>query len=167
MPIVVVFLALAGSIAIFFLYPHLRVLAGAVIALFTALVVYIIVDQGGEEEADAQRIAPNELTLSDITLAEDPRFIRLTGRVTNGSPQYHLREFDLTVTVRDCPAEDAADADCAVIAQDTGIARVDVPAGQTRAFDAVIQFRAQTPSTGVARIEHDITRTHATPPPIR
>jgi len=162
MPFIAFFFVLAGAIAVFVIYPRLRVIAGTVMVLFSALLAYLWLGGAGEAVRDQTRIAATDLTLSDLELVEDARFLRFTGRVTNGAADAELRDFHVQITMRDCPAPQTPPADCAIIAQDTGIARVDVPAGQTRAFSAVINFVDMPEVIGVPVWDHSITAVRAT-----
>lgn len=157
MPFVIIFLVLAGAAAIYVLYPHLRKMALMFILLFGAILAYVVVDEVLDRGLGPQELTAADLTLADVALAEDLRYLRLTGRVTNGSADRTLREFTLRLTEFDCPAADTPRADCAIIAQNTGIARVDVPPGQTRDFEAIVRFTSRTVPKGVPAWQEEIT----------
>jgi len=162
MPFVVFFLILAGAAAIFVLYPHLRTLAGGVFVLFGLVLGYLVFDQWFGRDAAASAMGPEQLVLSDLSLEDGTRFQTLSGRVENTSETARLRSFDLRVRVLDCPSEDSADTECAIIAEDDGVARVDVPAGQVRDFKATIGFASRAAPKGAVRWLHDITDVRAT-----
>ncbi|MEM8789226.1 MAG: hypothetical protein AAGE76_13285 [Pseudomonadota bacterium] len=140
MPIAVFFVVLTGSVAIALLYPHLRVVAIVIAAFCAALIGFIAVDRVGEVGRAADRISVEDITLSEVALSFEPRYMRMTGRAANASNAHQLREFTVQATLRDCPAEDSAADECAVIGQETGIARVDIPPGQVRPFAVVLGF---------------------------
>ena len=163
MPFVVFFLLLAGAGVIFVLYPHLRMLAGAVFVFFAGLLGYLVADQWLGDDPTKADIGSEVVTVSDLRLIEGSRFQKVTGRVLNGSDSARLRSFDVHIQVLDCPDEDSAEADCAIIADDTGVARVDVPPGQVRDFEATLGFIGQTAPKGVMRWTHEIGEVRATP----
>ncbi|WP_112323458.1 hypothetical protein [Oceanibium sediminis] len=162
MPIVVFFLILAGAIAVAILYPHLRILALGVVALFGSLAAYLFFGDYGTPANQGQRISVDELVLEDVTFVQDNRFDRLQGRVTNTSEAYRLRDFDVAVRLFDCPLPDAERSACNVVGEETGIARADVPAGQTRPFDAVLGLSQLPALKGVLVWDYEITSTRAT-----
>ena len=104
-----------------------------------------------------------DIELSDMVLTEGSRFQKLSGRVTNASAQADLRSFDIRIRVLDCPDASSDDTDCAIIADDTGLARVEVPPGQTRDFEATLGFSSRTQPKGVTRWVHEIGAVRGTP----
>lgn len=162
MPFAAFFLVLAGALAIAVLYPHLRVLAIMVFVVFAAVFGFLLFDQTTEGDRLRARIPVELVAISDLELTEGARYTRISGRVANGHDVYQLRDFDIESTLYDCPAADTPRADCAVIAQDTAIARVDVPPGQTRTFEAALSFTSRPPPKGVEVWEHRVTGTRGT-----
>lgn len=163
MPIAALFIVIAGAVAVAILYPHLRILALAMLVLFGGVLGAYFLTGNGTVERQAALIPAEELVVSDVDLTAGVRFETLTGRVTNPSDSYRLRSFDVTVTLHDCPDALVPLETCATIAQDRGTARVDVPPGQTRAFRAVVGFAAVPPLQGVLRWDYRISATTATP----
>lgn len=162
MHIIVFFVALTAAVSTFILYPRLRLPAGLLVAFFVGLIVYVFFfDTRGEEARRAERISPDELELTDVTFTQDLRFSRLEGRVRNLSERYRLRDFDIRVTMYDCPDVGTSLEDCAVIAQDTGIARVDLPPGQVRHFETVLRFTDVPAPEGVVVWDHRVTGVRA------
>ncbi|MEL6680226.1 MAG: hypothetical protein AAFQ51_16100, partial [Pseudomonadota bacterium] len=62
----------------------------------------------------------------------------------------------------DCPTEDSALPDCAQIGEDAGVARLDLPPGQLRAFDATLRFSGLPAVTGVLKWDFDVDYVRAT-----
>ncbi|MEM8868930.1 MAG: hypothetical protein AAF848_04215 [Pseudomonadota bacterium] len=164
MPIAAFFVVFAGSIVLAVLYPHIRAVAIMIGLVCTAILVFIVVDRGSTPERQRAVIAVQELRLSDVEFSETSRFTRLSGRVQNTSSAHQLREFSILATLYDCPDTEVALPSCEVIAQDEGIARVDVPPGQTRAFEAILGLTQRLSPKGDARWDFDILSTRATAP---
>lgn len=163
MPIAGFFVVLAGALAIAILYPHLRVMAIAVVVFMCALLGYLFFDMTTQTDRRVTLIDQSELRFDALDLRQDSRFSRLAGRVTNTSDTARLRDFSVTVHLMDCETPETPRPECATIAEDTGIARVDLPAGQTRAFEVVLSFRDTPDVTGVLVWDHTISDIHATP----
>jgi hypothetical protein len=143
-------------------YPEFRkpgLIAGAVAA--AGLAVYFSRQQP-EAARSGSLIAPEELTVDGLTLEQTLRGASLTGRVTNGSVDYRLRDLTLTLRLRDCPAPDTPPADCPVIGESRAIARPDAPPGQIRALSAHFTFTELPPVLGTLRWDWRITETRAT-----
>ncbi len=162
MPVVIIFLLIAGAIAIAWLYPHLRALALGVLMLFLVIFAGAWLMSGNETAREAERIGLDEVTLSDLVFSDDPRVARLSGRVANGSPLFRLREMEIRVTLHDCPAPEAELESCAIIADALTTARVDVPPGQVRRFEGVLRFSARPEPDGLLRWHHTLEATRAT-----
>ncbi len=140
MPIAALFLILSGAVAVAWLYPAYRVLAGAVVLLFLGLIAAYFLTTGSETDRATSRIPADALVLEDVKLGPIGTAQRLTGRVTNRSDRYTLLALDLRVTLDDCPEPDSAPEECETIAESDGTALVDVPPGQSRAFQAALRF---------------------------
>ncbi len=105
----------------------------------------------------------DEVTLSDLAIVRTDRGgLTLTGRVTNGSQRYRLRDLTLAVRLRDCPDPAAAVETCPVIGEATAIARPDAPPGQIRALNAHFVFSKVPPVVGTLRWDWRITAIRAT-----
>ena len=138
MPIVVLVLALVTyAYAMIAWAPFRRpgLALGAAIAL--GLAIYFWLAEAETEEA-ATRITPDDLVLDELAIERTIRGAALSGRVLNRSDRYRLRDMTLTLRLRDC-AVDAA-ADCPVVAESSAIARPDAPPGQLRPFTARFLF---------------------------
>lgn len=163
MPIAVLVLALVGYGYAIVVLPHARLplaVAGVVIAV--GLAVYFWRQAPPESELAGQRIAPDELTFDRLDLAQTERGATLTGRVTNGSESYRLREMTLDVRLRDCPAPDAMPETCPAIGEASAIARPDAPPGQIRAFSAHFIFANRPGVTGTLRWDWEVRELRAT-----
>ncbi|MEM8658013.1 MAG: hypothetical protein AAGF22_07940, partial [Pseudomonadota bacterium] len=132
----------------------------------SAILAFLVFDRVGAPERQRAVIAIQEVKLSEVEIIESRRFTKLTGRVQNTSGIHRLREFALEATLYDCPDAEVALPSCEVIAQDTGLSRVDVPAGQTRAFEAVLGLTERLEPRGLTRWEFDIVSTRASDPPL-
>ena len=164
MPIAAFFVVFTGAFTVAVLYPHLRAIAIMVSLICGGILGFLWIDQAGRERGHQTDIGPDEVTLSSIELEDGARFTRIAGRVRNDSTSHHLREFTLTATLYDCPDEGATRSDCAVIAQQDAIARVDVPPNQTRGFEAIVGLADHLTAQGVAVWDYDITGTRASAP---
>jgi hypothetical protein len=162
MPIVVLVLVLVAYGYVMLAYPEYRTwglaLGGAVAAGLGAY--FWLTDP--ETQRTAIRIAPEELTLDNLTLERTVRGAVLEGRVRNGSEDFRLREMTIDLRLHDCPDEEADLAECPVIGGATAIARPDVPPGEIRGFRANYLLANLPPATGVLRYEWVVTETRAT-----
>lgn len=163
MPIVVIFLFVAGAIAVAVLYPHLRAIALAVISVFAAIFTAYFFFSDTESDRAVTRISVEELVLSDVELEHTARYSAITGRVLNASESYQLRTFDIEVTMFDCETETQDLSECATVAQDQTTSRIIVPAGQTRDFRAVLDLRSAAATRNIAKWDHKVTNVTATP----
>ncbi|NNU81109.1 hypothetical protein HMH01_11750 [Halovulum dunhuangense] len=166
MPIAIFFLILAGALAVAVLYPHMRPAAAVIGAFAGALLGWVVTDRVLAPDPAASGIAVEKVALSDLVLSREPRLSRISGRVTNLDTDLRLADFTLRTTLYDCPEVESALEDCAVIGQDAGIARVDLPAGQTRAFHVVMRFADMPEPAGVLRWDHAVTQVRAAGQPV-
>lgn len=163
MPIAVLILALVGYGYALLMLPQARpalLIAGVVIGVGLALYFW----RGGPSEAEraAERITPAELAFDQLDLARSGRGATLTGRVTNGSESYRLREISLDLRLRDCPTPETAPETCPTIGEASAIARPDVPPGQIRGFSAHFLFTNVPPVAGTLRWDWQVTGLRAT-----
>ena len=161
MPIAIFFVALAGALIVAVADRQLRPVAILFAIVMSALLAYVVWDQWLRGGRLPPRMTLEQLQLDDLQVASDARFVRVSGRAANTSERFRLREFRMRTTVHDCPDADSALPDCVVIAQDDGIARVDVPPGQARRFEAVFSFRNMPEATGVTVWDHQILEVRA------
>jgi hypothetical protein len=162
MPLAVLVLALVAYAYALVAVPAFR-RPGVAIALIIAIGLAVYFARSGSEATrSATRIAASELTLSDVALARTGRGATLSGRVTNGSPRYRLRDLTLAVRLRDCPEPSTSVDACPVIGEATAIARPDVPPGQIRALRAHFVFSSVPPVAGTLRWDWRITAIRAT-----
>lgn len=164
MPIAIFFFVFSGAIVIALLYPHLRVLAVAAALLCAVLLGVLFYDHASAPERQATALTPGDIALSDVALIAEPRYLKLAGWVENKSAVQRVRDFNLRTKLYDCPTEDAELSDCAVIGEQDGIARVDLPPSQTRTFEAVLGFTSSNTARGVLRWEYEVTSVRATDP---
>ncbi len=150
MPVVILLVVLTVATAVAILYPQVRIAAVAVIVVFLGL-TGIYFTTSGTSLTEERKLDVASVVLDDVGLSAAQGFSRLSGRVTNADATAQLRSFKIDLRLFDCPEEQSALEDCAVIAEDDGIARVDVPAGQTRSFESVHRFTDQPPLKGVLR----------------
>lgn len=162
MPIAIFFAALAGSLIVAISDRQLRPVALIFAAVMAALLSYVTWDQLFRGTPVAPHMTIEELVLSDLQVEQDPRLQRVSGRVENLSEGFRLREFTILATLNDCPAADIDLPECAVIAQDDGIARVDVPPGQARSFHAVFSFRDVPEPMGTTVWDYEVLQLRAT-----
>lgn len=163
MPIAVLVLFLVGYGYALVALPQARLplaVAGVVIGL--GLGVYFWHEGPSEAEQAATRIAASELAFDQIDLARSGRGATLTGRVTNGSDRYRLREVALDLRLRDCPAPEMDPEACPTIGEASAITRPDVPPGQIRAFSAHFVFANVPPVAGTLRWDWTVTGLRAT-----
>lgn len=163
MPIAVLVLALVGYGYALVVLPRARVpllIGGVLVAI--GLTLYLRQQAPPESVLEIERIAPDELTFDRLDLTQTERGATLTGRVTNGSESYRLRELTLEVRLRDCPEPDAAPETCPAIGQASAISRPDVPPGQIRAFSAHFIFANRPGVTGTLRWDWEVTALRAT-----
>jgi len=162
MPIVILILALMAYAYALVTEPGFRrwgLVGGAAVGLGLAIYFFATAPEATRAEL---RIPPEEITLDALDLETSERGAVLTGRVTNGSEAFRLREMTLRLTLHDCPDADAALESCPVIGEATAIARPDVPPGQVRAFSAHFIFANVPAPTGVLGWDWQIPETRAT-----
>ncbi len=167
MHIAIFFAALAGALIAAITDRQLRPVALMFAGVMAALLAYVIWDAMLRTPDGPPEMALEQLELTELAVEQDERFVRVSGRAANLSETFRLREFRLLATLHDCPAADSAFTDCEVIAQDDGIARVDVPAGQVRAFSAVFSFRNVPDLHGIPIWDYELTELRATDEPAR
>lgn len=162
MPIAVLVLSLVAFGYVLIRWPAARLpglLAAAVVAAILGLTLS---RQPPEGTLVTTRIPADQLTLDQIAFARTPRGASISGRVTNGSPSYRLRDMTLTLRLHDCPADDTPRDQCPVIGESRAIARPDVPPTQIRAFTAHFGFAGVPPVEGRLDWDLAITETRAT-----
>ncbi len=162
MPIVVLFLIFAGALIIAVLYPHLRLLAVAVVALFSALLAAYFLTSDGDGSARADRIPPDEVMLSELDFTDDQRLGKLSGVVENRSETWRLRGFDLQLSLMTCVDADAPET-CKIFAEENGLSRVDIPPGQVRRFEVPFPITGQSVPGEDLVWKVRVTATKATP----
>jgi hypothetical protein len=162
MPIVVLVLALLAYAYALIAAPGFRrwgLLLGAAVGL--GLAVYFW-QTSPETARNAQRIDASELILDQLAYETTQRGATVTGRVTNGSEAFRLREMTIALRLHDCPEAEIPIAECPVIGQSRAIARPDAPPGQIRAFTAHFMFSNVPAVAGILRWDWDIVETRAT-----
>jgi hypothetical protein len=162
MPIAVLVLTLVAYGYVLLVYPEIRRAALLVGALLAAALAAYFLWATPEAQVAETRIAPEDLTLDHIETERTPRGATVTGRVTNGSERYRLRDMTLVLRLLDCPDPADLPDSCPVIGESTAIARPDVPAGQIRAFTAHFIFSGVPPVVGTFRTELTVTATRGT-----
>ncbi|MEM6946425.1 MAG: hypothetical protein AAF565_21990 [Pseudomonadota bacterium] len=161
MPIIAFVLILGAAVATAILYPPARILAIAVVVGLLVLVRIYFLTLGNDDGIDARQLAAEAVALDAVALEEARGLTYLRGRVTNADEEARLRSFRIDLKLFDCPDAEGPLTDCAVIAEDEGIARVDVPPGQTRAFESVHRFSDRPDVLGTVRWEIEITGAEA------
>lgn len=163
MPIAILVLFLVGYGYALVVLPQARLpLAAAGVVIGLGIAAYLWQQGPSEAERSATRIAAGELSFDQLDLARSGRGATLTGRVTNGSAAYRLREMSLDLRLRDCPSPETDPADCPTIGEASAIARPDAPPGQIRAFSAHFSFANVPPVTGTLRWDWTVTALRAT-----
>jgi len=154
--VVEVFIVLSLYIYVLFRLPEMRI-AGTIIAtvLIGGLLYYTITAPSAPEE-EMNRITVAEIVIEDANLEPDPRVTKLSGRVINNATAYVLTGIVFDVKLYDCPTEDTPLTACFIIGEDTKEARVSVPPGQLRAFEAALIFANLPPVEGVLRWDYSV-----------
>lgn len=163
MPIAVLVLFLVGYGYALVTMPQARLplgVAGILVGL--GLAVYLWHEGPPEAERALSRIATTDLAFDQLDLSRNGRGATLTGRVTNGSARYRLREMSIDLRLRDCPAPETDPETCPTIGEASAIARPDVPPGQIRSFSAHFVFANVPPVEGTLRWNWEVTGLRAT-----
>jgi hypothetical protein len=163
MPIAVLVLTLVAFAWALIASPGFRplgIVGGLVAAALLGL--YLWRQAPSESERSAGRIGPDELVLDSLTLERTARGASLTGRITNGSGRYRLRDLTLSVRLRDCPEATTPPESCPVIGEARSVARPDVPPGQIRALTAHFVFSDLPPLGGTLAWDWRIIAIRAT-----
>jgi len=161
MPIALIFFALLLAIAILWRFPEYRLGVGAGLLLIGAVFSAYFLLSEPALKSQSVALPADMLTLRDVTITPEPRFVTLQGQVLNQSSTADLLDMSLQLNALDCPAEVDAISECIVIGSDDGVARVAVPAGQLRAFEATFMLRNLPTPEGVLRWHYLITDTRA------
>lgn len=161
MPIVILVLALVAYAIALLVQPGFRrwgLLGGASVGLGLAIYFFL---NAPESTRAGLRIPPEEVILDGLELETSGRGAILSGRVTNGSESYRLREVTLRLQLHDCPELELPPADCPVIGDATAIARPDAPPGQIRALSAHFIFSNVPEPAGVLAWDWQIVETRS------
>lgn len=162
MPIIALVAALALLAYATIAAPRLRLAVLAFgLAVALGLGVYLV-RSTPESAREIIRIAPEDLTLDQTDFSRQGRGAVLTGRVLNGSPDWHLRDMTLVLHIRDCPPETEDIAACPIIGEATALTHPDTPPGQIRAFRALFALPNLPPATGELRWDWRVIATRAT-----
>lgn len=161
MPIAILVLSLVAFGYGMIRWPQARIPGLIAAALVAAILGFTAMRQTPEATRAATRILPDALTLDQIAFERTARGASVSGRVTNGSPNYRLREMTLLLRLHDCPGDTPRDQ-CPVIGESRAIARPDVPPTQIRAFTAHFGFAGVPPVAGRLDWEMSILETRAT-----
>lgn len=147
MPIAVLILALVGYGYALLTIPEFRrpgLIGGVLVALALAVFFW-------RQEAEPDRIAPEQITLDQLDFEQTLRGATLSGRVANGSERRTLIDMTLTLTLRECADPDDAPNTCPIVGEASAIARPGVPPGQIRGFSAHFILSNLPPLAGVLR----------------
>ncbi len=136
--------------------PQFRLAGGIVAAALLGGLSYYILATNPEPRAEMRRIEVVEVTLSDVELDIGIRISELSGRVVNASEKFDMTGILLNVKLFDCPTADSELSECYTIGEDSGEARVTVPPGQLRSFNASLLFTSLPEIIGEIRWTHEI-----------
>ncbi len=156
MPVALLFLVVAGAAAVAVLHPRYRIVAITALVLLAGVTSLYFLTLG-DEAADADPLIPaSAVSLNGVELTEERGYFRLSGRVTNGAAAGTLTRFTVDVVIYDCPEEESPTEECAIIAESEGLARVEVPPGQTRTFSSIHRFSDTPEPLGVRTWDHTV-----------
>jgi len=162
MPVAILILVLIAYAYVMLSTPKARVpgaVAGLVIAAGLGWYFY---STSSETVTASRRITVEDLRIDQLQLDQTVRGATLRGRVENLSQTGRLREMTIEVRLFDCPDATTDLAQCAIIADGSAIARVDVPPGQLRAFSGYYVFPDRPDVTGESRWESRVIAVRAT-----
>ncbi len=146
---------------ILFYMPQFRLAGGIIAAALLGGLAYYLLSSNPVQQAELRRIDVVDVTLSELEFDLGIRTSTLKGRVVNGSENFDLTGVLVDVILYDCPDETSDLADCYIIGQDGGEARVTVPPGQLRDFTANLLFIGLPELTGTFRWAHTVTALRA------
>lgn len=156
MVFVEIFVVLSLYVYVLFRLPEMRI-AGSIIAIvLIGGLIYYTVTAPNAPEAELNRIADADVSITDVNLEFEPRLAKLTGRVLNNSTDYRLTGIRFDVKLYDCETEDTPLEACFVIGDDQKEARLSAPAGQLRAFETSLLFTNLPEITGVLRWDYSV-----------
>jgi hypothetical protein len=162
MPVAILILVLLAFAYAMASTPRARVpgaIAGVVIA---AGLGWYFFSTSSETVTASRRITIEDLRIDQLQLDQTVRGATLRGRVENLSETGRLREMTIEVRLFDCPDTTTGLEECAIIADGSAIARVDVPPGQLRAFSGYYVFPDRPAVTGDPRWDSRISAVRAT-----
>ncbi|MEX0970138.1 MAG: hypothetical protein WD046_06820 [Paracoccaceae bacterium] len=163
MPIALIFLALALTVAVLWRFPEYRLgIAGALVVVVAVFGTYFSLSEP-TEKTQISAIDPDNLALRDVEFLVEPRFVTMVGQVHNLADGAELLVMNLVLRALDCPLVDSPVVECIVIGDDDGTARVTVPPQQLRSFRAVFMLRNLPAVAGVLRYNYTLASTRARP----
>jgi len=136
--------------------PALRLSGGIVAFALLGGLFYYLFASDPQTQAALLRVETTEITVSDLDLEIGVRTSNLSGRVVNGSALYEVTGIVLDVKLFDCPDDTAPLTECFTIGEDDSEARVSVPPGQLRDFNATLLFTDLPEITGEFRWTHEL-----------
>lgn len=94
------------------------------------------------ERAEArERVTLSEFRIDKALLHSSPDTLwRLTGRAYNLSKDFDIKQFEVTISIRDC-----ADKECTIIAQSNEVVYQDIPANQARDLNELVSIEGVSP----------------------
>lgn len=125
------------------------------LAILAAIIGFFVWYQDHELGASRERIAPAELELANVRLADLGRGTReVTGRLRNHSAEYTLREVVLRVSIEDC-----VESRCEIVDQSDITLKQDIPPGQARDFSQRAYFKSTLRLRGELRPRVEVIAT--------
>lgn len=98
-------------------------------------------------------IAHDQVEIRDLSITDNLR-PTLTGTVVNNSP-HAISNLTIVVSLQDCPSSEN-DEGCIVVGQDDSLIYVDVPPGQARRLDGLLDFTDAAQPQGRSRWTYGI-----------
>jgi hypothetical protein len=152
---------LGGAVLVLFLFSTFfrKFTSGLVILAAVGGAIYLLHQQ--EKTLSLSRIPASQIVLADIRLNPEFRMYQMSGRITNQSPTYTLRQVTVVVTMKECAGESSS-RECRAIDAVEKTIYLDLPPGQGVDFNESVYFSDdQVPSHSHPEWECAITQSVA------
>jgi type II secretory pathway pseudopilin PulG len=144
-----VWLIVLGILALAVFSRGFRAILGVlvVLAVFGGAILLVFLRHQQTVHEQREGAARRRISLSEVAL-EDARLwppqygssYQLRARARNHSTSHAVRSIDVTITLRDCAGQTAADDTCDIVGQGKESVYVRIPPGQVRDIDRSIYF---------------------------
>ena len=150
-------------IALLYMSTHYPKTAFSVLGVLGIAAAVIVFSTREDALRGRQKLPVADIKIENAVIA--PAYggsYQFNARLVNAHPSILLKEFVISITMLDCPAEDDSDDDdgCAVIGQTDERVNAKIPPGQARDISRNLFFSSADPA-GTIRWQYKITETRS------